>query len=351
MTYIALTALLFLLRFALKGQPRLAGQLYPFVLALLFVFSAFRWEVGCDWGGYYYNYLGARGMDFPDALFHYEPLWWLWLVAQHRLGLPYEWANVWMSGIFFAGIHVLARRQPDPLGFLVLLFPVLIVNMPMSGIRQGAAIGLLSIALVRLMQGRPVGFAFWVLVGSGFHGSAIIFLLLTPLVARRITGLRLAATVLLAIPGALVMQQADAVEQAAGRYIDTGIDAFGAGFRILLLALSGLYFLMFLRRAWKQSSPDDYPVAMLGSVGMLGIGALLPVSTVIGDRLGYYLIPLQSMIFARVPGLSSLRGRQFLAALPYIGLFMFFVVWTMLSGHFQGCYLPYGNWLPELVLP
>lgn len=351
MTYIALTALLFLLRFSLKGQPVLARQLYPLVLAVLFAFSAFRWEVGCDWGGYNYNYLAAQRMEFADAALRMEPLWWLALTLQHKLGLSYEWANVYMSAIFFAGIHTLARRQPDPLGFLVLLFPVLIVNMPMSGIRQGAAIGLLAIATVRLIDGRVLAFALWVLVAAGFHGSSIIFLLLTPLVARRITALRVIATVILAIPGALVLRQADAVEQASDRYIDTGIDAYGAGFRVLLMALSGVYFLLFLRRAWKRDSPGDYQVVMTGVIGMLGIGALLPVSTVIGDRLGYYLIPLQSMIFARIPALSGLRNRQLLSALPYIGLFIFFVVWTMTSAHFQGCYLPYANWLPDLILP
>lgn len=345
MIYIAVTAFLFLLRFAVKGHEKLARQIYPLVLALLFVFSAFRWQVGCDWGGYYNNYLSAQVMDYDSALARMEWLWWLWLVAQHKVGLAYEWANVFMSAVFFGGVHVLARRQPDRLGFLVLLFPVLIVNMPMSGIRQGAAIGLLCIATVRLLDGRALAYAFWVVMAAGFHGSAIIFLLLVPLVARRITQLRVAATALLTIPGALLLRQADAVEQASGRYIDTGIDAYGAGFRVLLLALSGLYFFLFLRRAWKREFPEDYQFVTIGSVGMMSIGALLPVSTVIADRLGYYLVPLQVMIFARIPWMQSLPSRAILAAAPYLGLLVFFFVWTIRSGHFQQCYIPYQSWI------
>ena len=74
------------------------------------------------------------------------------------MGLPLpSFAISLSSAIFFLGVHVLARRQPDPLGFLVLLFPILIINMPMSGIRQGAAIGLLCIAFVAFIDRRPYG--------------------------------------------------------------------------------------------------------------------------------------------------------------------------------------------------
>ena len=96
------------------------------------------------------------------------------------MGLPYPVANIASSAVFFLGVHVLARRQPDPLGFLVLLFPILIINMPMSGIRQGAAIGLLCIAFVAFIDRRPLWFAFWVVLAAGFHISVLIFMLLLP---------------------------------------------------------------------------------------------------------------------------------------------------------------------------
>ena len=49
MLYLGLTSFLFLLRFALAGQGTARNQLYFIVLAALFVFSAFRYQVGCDW--------------------------------------------------------------------------------------------------------------------------------------------------------------------------------------------------------------------------------------------------------------------------------------------------------------
>ena len=103
--------------------------------------------------------------------------------------VPYPFINVIAGSIFFIGVHSLARRQPDPLAFLVLLFPILIINMPMSGIRQGAAIGLICIAFSAFIDRRPVRFGFWVIIAAGFHSSAIVFLLMLPVAAGSYTRL------------------------------------------------------------------------------------------------------------------------------------------------------------------
>lgn len=345
MTYVALTIGLFLLRYAVLGQPRLNRELYLVVLAVLFLFSAFRFEVGCDWSGYLNQYEVARGMSAEQAVQSREPVWWILLWLQHTLGLPYPWINVLSSLVCFAGIHVLARRQPDPLGFLVLLFPVLLINMPMSGIRQGAAIGLICVAMTRFMDGRTLGFLLWVLLAAAFHSSAAVFLLLTPLVSRKISGVRILAAVLLAAPGVLLLLAGEAGQTAAQRYVDSGGDAFGGAFRIALLAISSLIFFIFLRKAWRRESPENYHFVTLGAAGMILVGALLPVSTIIADRLGYYFIPLQAMIFARVPSMQSLSSRAILSVAPYLGLLLFFIVWTLYSRHFQLCYIPYQNWM------
>lgn len=346
MIYVAIFNGLILMRYGLMRTVRLRGQLYVPLLTIMFLFSAFRYEVGCDWSGYFYQYLRAEYVGFEGAFSTRDPIWWTILAAQHYLDLPYPWANVVSSAVFFAGFHVLARRQPDPLGFLILAFPILIINMPMSGIRQGAAIGLLCVAFCAFIDRRTFRFVFWVVLAAGFHSSTMIFLLLAPLVGeKQLSAGRLALTALLAIPGGLLILSGDAAEVAVDRYIDTGRDAFGAAFRVGILALSGLYYFMFLRKPWAKSSPGDYSMATVGAVGMLTVGALLPVSTIIADRIAYYLIPLQVMIFARIAYLPIHRNRALYAALPYVGLMLIFTVWTLYSKHFHLCYLPYQSWI------
>lgn len=345
MIYIAINAFLFLLRFSLKGNFKLRRQLYPILLFILFLFSAFRYEVGCDWTGYQAQYQLADVISLDDALQGREALWWMLLSSMNGVGLDYPWLNVISSAIAFGGIHVLARRQPDPFGFLILLFPVLLINMPMSAIRQGAAIGLMCIAITRLVDKKAYAYAFWVLLAASFHSSAIIFILLTPLIGEKITKLRVLVALLFAVPGAFMLIAGDSGKIAVDRYVDSGTDAFGALFRLGLLALSGMFYFVFLRRAWKTDYQYDYSLVTKGALGMIGIIFILPVSSVIGDRLGYYLIPIQTMIFARVPWLSGLAYRGLLMSIPYIGLLAFFIVWSISSWHFQKCYLPYQNWL------
>jgi hypothetical protein len=69
------------------------------------------------------------------------------------------------------------------------------------------------------------------------------------------------------------------------------------------------------------------------------------VSPLLGDRLGYYLVPLQAVIFARIPYLPIRANKALYAAAPYLGLALVFIVWTYMSGHFDKCYVPYDSWL------
>lgn len=344
MVYVLITYALFLLRFIVRSNPALGRQVYRLLLVVLFLFSAFRFDVGCDWGGYYFQYVKAAGQPPEVALEQREPIWWLLLYYLNLNGMPYPVANVASSAVFFVGVHVLARRQPDPLAFLVLLFPILIINMPMSGIRQGTAVGILCIAFVAFLDHRPLRFTVWTLIAAGFHSSSLLFMVLLPLVSRNFTRSRLAIAALLAIPGGFAVAVGGAADVAIERYVNTGIDAAGAAFRVGILALSGLYFFVFLRRSWSRQFPQDFSFAYLFSIGMITLLPLVPVSSVIADRLSYYFIPAQSLIFARIPFLR-IRSRKVHTNLPYLVLALMFATWVALSWHFQRCYVPYQSWL------
>lgn len=345
MTYILTWAALASWRGAAGFIRGLKGGSYRVILLLLFLFSAYRFEVGCDWGGYMGHFFAQSYSSLGEALSKREPLYWALVEGVHGLGLSYPWVNVATSAIFFAGVHVLARRQRDPLGFLVLLFPILIINMPMSGIRQGAAIGLMCIAFCAFIDRRVIWFTLWTVIAAGFHNSALIFLLLIPLVGGEYTRRRLALAALLAIPGGLALVMGSSGEVAASRYIGTGIDAQGAAFRVGVLTLSALAFFLLLRKPWKQAFPEDYKLVSIAGLIMLALIVLLPVSTVIADRLAYYMVPLQALIFARIPYLPIRKVRSLYAIAPYLGLTLVFLVWTALSAHFHYCYLPYQTWI------
>lgn len=345
MLYLGLTNLLFLVRYTVSKPASMRGGIYFMILLALFAFSAFRYRVGCDWTGYYFQFLVVDNLDLATRSVFQDPIWWAIVSWIRGMDWSYPMMNVISSTIFFFGVHMLAKRQPDPLGFLVLLFPILIVNMPMSGIRQGAAIGLICLAFVAFIDRRPIWFAIWVGVAAGIHSSAAAFFLLLPIATGRYTRGRLIMAGMLAVPGAYFLATGDAGELAVQRYVGTGIDAAGAIFRVGVIGVSAVYFFLYLRQKWMRTWPDDYPLASIGAIGMALALVLIPVSTVIADRFAYYLIPIQAMIFARIPFLPFRSNAALHAAAPYVGLVVVFAVWSQLSSIFQQCYLPYQSWV------
>lgn len=344
MIYLTIYILIAATAFGLRTHPVKGQQLYPFLLILLFMFSAFRWEIGCDWQNYINQYSYGQAFEAAPSRIR-DPLWWASLRFLGQAGLPYPWLNVITSAIFFTGVHILARRQPDRLAFLVLLFPILIIGLPMSGIRQAAALGILLIAFVAFAEGRLFRFTVLVVLASTIHSSAMVFLLLVPLVSRSYSRTRIFLAAVLAIPGAALIAGSSAGEVALDRYVDTGIDAAGAVFRVGLLALTGVAYLVLLRRPWLNSTATDYKLVSIGSLGMIGIAFLLPLSTVIADRLAYYFVPIQAVVFARIPFLQLGPRKTLFTFAAYAALGITLAVWVTFSSHYAKCYDPYKTWL------
>ncbi|MDA9331881.1 EpsG family protein [bacterium] len=345
MLYVVINSTLFLLRISLSRQRILRDYIFYITIAFLFLFSAFRYEVGCDWSGYLIQYSNPFFRDWSELSIAFEPIWWAILLGVNEMNWPYPTLNIISSAVFFVGILLLARRQPDPLGFLVFLFPILIINMPMSGIRQGAAIGLICIAFIAFIDRRPLWFSFWVLLAVGFHASAIVFFTLLPFSTARFSIKRFMFATILAIPGLILVFMMSAAQQAISRYIGTGNEAAGAIYRVGLIGLSGLYFLLFMRKKWQIAWPRDYSLAVINAFGMMLVFVVLLFSSVIADRFAYYLVPIQAMFFARLPFLPFRSNWALHVILPYIGLLLIFVVWTQTSWHFEKCYMPYKSWI------
>lgn len=346
MFYVAVYLLLASVAFGVRNTPSTARQIYPIVLVFLFLLCAFRFEVGCDWSNYRNQFHVGRSFEGVDHVWQIrDPLWWLLIDLIKRLGLSYEWLNITATLVFFVGLHVLARRQPDRLAFLVLLFPILMVNIGMSGIRQAAAIGFVCMAYVAFVDKRFIKFVAFIFLAAAIHSSAMAFFLLAPLVTGAYTPARLALAALLAVPGTVLIIQSAAADLAISRYVGTGIDAAGAVFRVGLVGLTGLVFFFLLRGPWLKTKFPDYRLVSVGSLGMVALAALLPLSTVIADRMSYYFVPIQAIILARIPFLPLGRDKSVYALLAYSALGLVLAAWIALSSHYQKCYVPYQTWL------
>jgi hypothetical protein len=339
MTYYVVFASLVGLRLIDKDRGTIA--FYWLVLIGLYLFSALRFEVGCDWPNYIANYETQKLADLNYALDQPNPAHWLLLEAMYRLDLDYVWLNVVTSAIFFAGLHSIARRSPSPLSVLALAFPVLILNIPMAAVKQAAAIGLICFAFNAFIDRRIVKFALFVALAATFHGSALVFALLGPFVFGRYSLKYLLVAGLLALPGVFALQATEAAEIANTRYIVGDMDSGGAIFRVGLLIATGLFYTLYLAKRWEMVFPHSHKLVSLLALGMIGLGALLPLSTVIADRFGYYFNIPQLMIYAAIPWLYPARQAKLVKLAPYAALTILFLAWTLLSNHYERCYAPY----------
>lgn len=346
MLYLNIQIIITALRFILNRYKTHRILVFYVLIIFLFLFSALRYEVGCDWSGYQNQWIIAGNSDNLLTFLTTEWLWWGLISLLQYLNFSYISINVASSIIFFMGTYILARHQYDPLGFLILLFPILIINMPMSGIRQGAAIGVICIAFVSFTQSKLRSYIFWVIVASGLHISAIAFLSLAPFVKKTSKIYRVFSVSVLVAILTLALLMASTIDIVSQRYLSSGSsDAKGAIFRTGLLALSGAYFLIFLKKRWNSCYPSELPLITIGCIGMIGLFFLAVFSSVIGDRMSYYFIPLQSIIFARIPMLHLRNQRELHFLFPYTLILVTFLVWTQTSPHFMACYVPYQTWL------
>ena len=95
------------------SRPKPSRILYVVMLFVLFVVTAFRWAVGCDFFSYY-NLATLKGpATWEDAFTRMEPAYWSAVFLLQQLGLDWSYINVLSALSFFAGLHAIARRQPE----------------------------------------------------------------------------------------------------------------------------------------------------------------------------------------------------------------------------------------------
>jgi len=337
---------LVILRFSLINDRSLSKFAYWIVLTSLFLITAFRWEVGCDWYGYWNQFsIVASSPDFNFLNAKRDQGWWYLLSLIDWLGFDYPVIYVPAAFAFFWGAHRMAYRQPDPLAFLILLVPLLIVGIAMSGVRQGIATGFAMLAFLSFIDGQRLKFVMWICIGTLFHSSIFIFITLLPLIGSSITLYRIASAALFSVPIFIIISNSEVSEEAINRYVSSGRDAFGAVFRVGFIAGSGILFFVFFKKKWKEFFPEDYVLVTVSSSLMIFLFFVLSISTIIADRFAYYLIPIQAMIFARLPYLRLGKSSQTVNLMTWTSVVILFGVWTAYSWHFQRCYVPYQSWI------
>ena len=304
-----------------------------------------RNEVGGDWFNYVSIFHDIRIEPFWDALTMPDPGYALlnWIVS--RIGVEIWLVNLACAAIFAWGLTKFVKQQPNPWLALVVAVPYLIIVVAMGYTRQAAAIGFILLGLSTAKGRRITRFWVYTLFAAVFHKTAIIIL---PLVAISQTHNRLIMAALGVLMAAMLyyLFLSSAIDLLLVNYVEQEYESEGAGIRVAMNIIPAALFLIFRKRfgldedeskLWRNFSYAAFvALIMLYTLG----------SSTVVDRLALYLIPLQLVVFSRLPVVFGTQGKEngqlTLLIIFYSALVQF--VWLTSATNAE-------YWLPYRVYP
>ena len=343
LVYLGIFLVLSVAAMTVRGQ----GQKSLLILFAIFLvwFMGARNEVGCDWWGYYRRFLITPLEQPVSALFREleEPGSWLLIKIVRDNDLSYMWLNLFASTIIVICFVIFCRAHQDRLMILTLLFPIIIVQLSMSGIRQGIAVGFLMVASVAWMRASRLWTAIWIAVGAQFHASVIMFLPIAALAGRKVTGLMLFSSASVLGPVA-VMLLGDRFDTYSERYLeDSEITSGGAIYRYILLLIPAFFFLVYRGRLQNEFKGSFELMRLTTALTF----SLLPVaifSSILLHRVIYYVMPMSILTFVALSRAAFPKlNRNFVFALPVLIYGSYMTLWFLTSRHASYCYIPYKN--------
>jgi hypothetical protein len=315
----------------------------------LIVFMGTRYETGCDFDAYEARFLtlynNATWSDFLDQ----EERFFHWLnLGLNQLGLDFVWMHMACAVIFVYCFARFAKESPKPMLFLALCFPILVVQLGMSGVRQAVAVSIMLLGLIAFMDGKKLLTAFWILVAAQFHESAYIFLPLALMVGRKVGTLRLVLALIVLSPVAAYLV-GSRLEVYSNRYIEQIYgenSAGGAVFRYAMVLIPSLFF-YYHKDKMRLFFPRSFDLMWVFSLIIFGLGFIGLVSTVALHRLTYYVMPVGFFIMINVVMALPIKNRlsnKWVFA-PPLALGTYLVTWFSTSRHAAICYIPYDSYL------
>lgn len=322
--YFALYLLIFLFSLLRKGS----FSHYLIYIPLLVVL-ALKGQVGCDWYGYLNHYVGY---DPTETIFTLrgEIGWYSIETLINYMGWDYQWYYVF-SGIIGISFLLLAQRHIGSLGFLILIYPIVFIQLGLSGIRQFIAVCIGAYILSRYFFHPPKSiwpYILYTLLAATFHVSAFLLFFILPFLVELKPGLVFVLICMSLI--AFTSSFADEVYQTFEyRYVtDRTRVSNGAWIRFFLTSIIislGIFF-----------SENKY--IKLG-LAILALGVIIGLFNSIAlHRMNYFFVLIAALIILKNARHSPKVKIGLRAA--YILSFLYMAFWFSFSTH-SHCIVPY----------
>ena len=316
-------------------------QFFKFLIFLiLLLFIGLRYKVGGDWFSYLFYYKVTLNHNLFQILFLSDPGYMFinWLCSRCNLGIGC--VNLISGFIFLIGLFNFIEKLNLPFYTYFIAYPYLIMVISMGYTRQSIAIGIIMIAYIKYIESKFLQTIIYIFLAALFHKTALfaytIFLSDKRVLFKPIY-LILSLSVVFFIFNLMQNKFNSMYDIYIGRHAKSG----GAFLRLFLNSVSGVIFIFF-RKQWKKLF-DDFNLWFLLSILSMSSFLLMYLSSTVADRLSLYLIPLQLIVFGRLPFLIKNEFLRLLVFLIILILyFLYLIIWLFYANH-RLDWIPYQN--------
>jgi len=334
-------AFIFPMLLSLRGvSRRYVDATWIIVLVSFVIFAGLRYEVGGDWGSYFLLYDDARHYSFWEYLSRSDPGYMLLNWLSSRLGGGVYLVNTLSALIFFSCLIIFCRAQPLPFLAFAIAIPYMGIVVSMGYSRQVIALSFVMLGYKYLSEGKLRHYLLYIFVAALFHKSAVILLPLGIFYLQRRLALRL-----IGVGGFSVIMVylfiLDHVDLLWVNYVDAQMQSDGGLVRLLMNVAPSILLFMYFRKI-KQTWPD-YRMWMVLALGTMCLLPFIGFASTAVDRVALYLIPLQLVVFSRLPMLFTVTGGRVMLSriiVSYYALVLY--VWLNYASHAL-YWLPYQN--------
>ncbi|MFK5976785.1 MAG: EpsG family protein [Sulfurovum sp.] len=307
---------------------------------IFIIIIGFRHKVGGDWYNYLNMYNDMFGVMFRDIFDSGDPAhkFFSWLMYRWDWGV--YGSNIIYATIFMVGLIQFSRRQTYPWLSIAVAVPYLILVVVMGYSRQGVAIGLFLLGVTYLDRGRFIIYILFIITATLFHKTAILLLPLGVFLYGKGKFLRIIMIIPIAY-GSWDLLFAEEQEALWVNYVEAQMMSDGAKIRVAMNLIPSLLLFKY-RNEWKRSY-NDYTFWFWIALGSVVNVFLVNFASTAVDRVALYFIPIQLVVFARLPYLARKEiapsSTKLFIVLGY-GLVLF--VWLNFATHSK-YWLPYQN--------
>ena len=284
-----------------------AAALLAFALFYALV-GGLRWETGGDWLTYAEMYDEIRLDSLGFALTRTDPIYGImnWVSAQ--IGTELYLVNFICCWVLVYGVIRTAMTMREPWLAVLISVPYLLIVVGMGYVRQGAAIGMVLIAIGSLDRAKPFRTIFYLVLATGFHSTAVIaFPFFVFALTRRNRAFALGA----ALAGAVIYINvlAPRLNTFEIGYVQQEYESGGALTRVLMGLLPALLILV----RWRAFPASDRVRSVWLAIALANIGALVrlmlaPSSTAV-DRIALFVSIIQLAAFGEIRALLGMSDR------------------------------------------